>query len=185
MRYTDAEIQKCIKSGLMAYKENAKLFYRNYPSVWKKMSLAEKVAAARAWVYMSHVAKEPKLYLAPEYTLADWRARAYKYTQENNLQKMSAAYLVVPGPKEIVENNARGAISEPYVSAEFFNKYYNFLTMIQDYEYADRSWKKDIDAESIVAESKRIKKVLESNKIPWWYVQVKVMRDIFCPEKSK
>lgn len=185
MRYTDAEIQKCIKSGLMAYKENAKLFYRNYPSVWKKMSLSQKVAAARAWVYMSHVAKEPKLYLAPEYTLADWRARAYKYTKENNLQNMSAAYLIVPGPKEIVENNAGGAVSEPYFSADFSNKYYNFLKMIQDYEYADRSWIKEKEAESIVAESKRIKKVLESNKTPWWYVPAKVMGDIFRSGNSK
>lgn len=189
MKYTDAEIQKCIKSGLMAYKENAKLFYRNYPSVWKKMSLTEKVAAARAWVYMSHVAKEPKLYFAPEYTLADWRARAYKYTLENNMENNSAtmktAHLIVPGPKEIVENNARDAISEPYFSAKFFYKYYNFLKMIQDYEYADRSWKKDIDAESIVAESKRIKKVLESNKTPWWYVPAKVMGDIFRSGNSK
>ena len=185
MKYTDAEIQKCIKSGLMAYKENAKLFYRNYPSVWKKMSLTEKVAAARALVYMSHVAKEPKLYLAPEYTFADWSARAHKYIQENNLQKMSTAHLIVPGPKEIVSSNVRGVISEPYFSAEFHHKYYNFLGMIQDYEYAKKGWEKELAAEMVKEESKRIKKVLESNKTPWWYVPAKVMGDIFRFGNSK
>ena len=147
--------------------------------------MSEKVAIARSLVYMSHVAKEPKLYLAPEYTLADWRARAYKYTQENNLQNMSTAYLIVPGPKEIVSSNTRDVISEPYFSAEFHHKYYNFLKMIQDYEYAEKGWEKEAAAEMVKEESKRIKKVLESNKTPWWYVPAKVMGDIFRSGNSK
>lgn len=185
MKYTDAEIQKCIKSGLMAYKENAKTFYRNYPNIWKKLPLSEKVAVARSLVYMSHVAKEPKLYLAPEYTLADWRARAHKFTVEYNLSTMDTAYLIVPGPKEIVSSNTRGVISEPYFSAEFHHKYYNFLKMIQDYEYAKKGWEKELAAEMVKEESKRIKKVLESNKTPWWYVPAKVMGDIFRSGNSK
>ena len=185
MKYTDAEIQKCIKSGLMAYKENAKTFYRNYPNIWKKLPLSEKVAVARSLVYMSHVAKEPKLYLAPEYTLADWRARAHKFTVEYNLSTMDTAYLIVPGPKEIVSSNTRGVISEPYFSAEFHHKYFNFLGMIQDYEYADRSWKKDIDAEAIVAESKRIKKVLDINPTPYLLRPIKRMEIMFRSGNSK
>ena len=185
MKYTDAEIQKCIKSGLMAYKEKAKTFYRNYPNIWKKLPLSEKVAVARSLVYMSHVAKEPKLYLAPEYTLADWRARAHKFTVEYNLSTMDTAYLIVPGPKEIVSSNTRGVISEPYFSAEFHHKYFNFLGMIQDYEYADRSWKKDIDAEAIVAESKRIKKVLEINQTPYLLRPIKRIEIMFRSGNSK
>ena len=185
MKYTDAEIQKCIKSGLMAYKENAKTFYRNYPNVWKKMSLTEKVAAARAWVYMSHVAKEPKLYFAPEYTLAEWRARAYKCTVEYNLSTMDTAYLIVPGPKEIVSNNARAVISEPYFSAEFHYKYFNFLKMIQDYEYAEKGWEKEVTAEMVKEESRRINDVLEINQTSCLLRPIKRMEIMFRSGNSK
>ena len=185
MKYTDAEIQKCIKSGLMAYKENAKTFYRNYPNIWKKLPLSEKVAVARSLAYMSQVAKEPKLYLAPEYTLADWRARAHKYTVENNLSTMDTAYLIVLGPKEIVASNVRDVISEPYFSAEFHHKYFNFLGMIQDYEYAKKGWEKEVAAEMVKEESRRVNNVLEINQTPYLLRPIKRMEIMFRSGNSK
>ncbi len=185
MKYTDAEIQKYIKSGLMAYKENLKCFYRDYPRTWKGLPLKERVEIARSLVFMSRVAKDPKQYFSPKYTYAQWSARAKEYAEKHNLSKENAfaAYYIVDGPKDIVESGAQNAINE--LSVPTFFKYANFLDMIQKYEYADNDWEKERCAESIITESKRVNEIVEINQTPWLLQPIKRMEIMFRSGNSK
>lgn len=154
MNYTNEDVQNAIKSGLKDYKEFVKSIYRKDPFLWESLSLKEKADVARGLVYMERVAKNPELFFAKRYTFNDWKKRALKCAAEYKISKNNAFY-AVKGPKENVKHNVQNVLHGS-IAGWFYKKYGDFLKMIQDYEYADCKWAKDIAAEEIMQESQRI-----------------------------
>ena len=150
----DTKIQESIKAGLMAYKGMAKYYLRGasgrgVAKSWTRLTLAEKVSAARALVKMSEVAKSPKDFFSKAKTEADWRARAEQFAREHYCS-IASAYLIVLGPKELVMHSVEDALQQP-----LRQQYANFLRLVQDYEYADESYK-EMCAQQVMVESERI-----------------------------
>jgi len=156
----DKKVQENIKAGLMAYKGMAKYYLkgasgRGVAKSWDRLTLAEKVSAARALVKMAEVASSPKDFFSRQATEADWRSRAESYAKENHIS-VASAYLIILGPKELVMNSVEAALQQP-----LRQQYYNFLKLIQDYEYAEGSSKYTC-AQLVVEEAERICKRYES-----------------------
>ena len=142
--------QDYIADGLIGYKKLAKYSLRDR---WKKMSLHEQCNAARGLVVMGIVAKEPDCF-SRQKTEKTWAARVREYAEKHNFapEDYLHAFYFVPGPKEIVWNQATPAMRYPLV-----HQYYHFLNNVQNYEYARTDFEKDIYAQNIRKDSKRIR----------------------------
>ena len=150
----DKKVQESIRAGLMAYKGMAKYYLRGasgrgVAKSWERLTLAERADAARALVKMAEVASSPKDFFSRENTEADWRARAEIYARENH-SSIACAYLIVLGPKELVMESVEDALQQP-----LRQQYYNFLRLIQDYEYVD-TYYKETCAKTVMEEAERI-----------------------------
>ena len=141
------ELNSAIIMGLAAFYILARESLRKR---WKKLSKKEQINEMRALVYMENVAKNPQKYLSRLATESDWYARAEKYAKEKDIKDLFYTFYIVQSPIDIVFNNSSDVLYQ-----DLSNKYYNFLKLIQSYEYDDGN-RKDIYKIEIMEESKRV-----------------------------
>ena len=106
------------------------IFRNNVKNEWKRMTVAERCAAARGLVALKHVSEKPDKYLSRGATMASWNARAAEYAASHDIDVRSA-YYIVQSPTCIVTNSARGAIRR----GEDFSELYNFAENVMHYDY--------------------------------------------------
>ena len=169
-KITEEQVKSSIKSGLMAYKDVAKIVLKHGGRCkkWETMSFKDKVNAARSLVVMYHVAKNPEKFLSKNATESAWRLRAEEYAKQTNCD-IFHAYVIVQGPKELVRHGAENALQQPLSS-----RYFYFLKSIQEYEYTDDEGLKLKYAKEIVDKSKNIQEQLDIMKLSFlkrWFKQ--------------
>ena len=77
--YTEQQVRGIVKEGFWDLRC---IIRQNVKKQWKKMTKSEQYAAARSLALLNHVAKKPEMYFAPEYTSAQWEARAKEYAKK-------------------------------------------------------------------------------------------------------
>ena len=97
--YTEQQVRGIVKEGFWDLRC---IIRQNVKKQWKKMTKSEQYAAARSLALLNHVAKKPEMYFAPEYTSAQWEARAKEYAKKEGWQDWVLAYYVVEDPTGIV-----------------------------------------------------------------------------------
>lgn len=123
---TEQQIYTAIRNGFAAYHGIARAqIARN----WAKMAHGERVAAARALVYLGRVARNPAEYFSRIETEEDWMWRANEYAKEKGI-RASYAFYIVPNPTVMVLNNVT-PLFESGTSADFFY----FCSLVQKWEY--------------------------------------------------
>lgn len=124
--FKEQEVYTAIRNGLAAYHGIARAqIARN----WAKMAHGERVAAARALVYLGRVARNPAEYFSRIETEEDWMWRANEYAKEKGI-RASYAFYIVPNPTVMVLNNVT-PLFESGTSADFFY----FCSLVQKWEY--------------------------------------------------
>jgi len=151
----DKELNSAIVSGLTAYYVVARESLRKR---WKKLSSKERLNEMRALVYMKNVATNPYKYLSRSATESDWYARAEKYAKEKDIKDLFYTFYIVQSPMDIVFDNSSEVLYQ-----DLSNKYYNFLKLIQSYEYDDGN-RKDVYKTEIMEASKHVCAELSSKK---------------------
>lgn len=124
--FKEQEVYTAIRNGFAAYHGIARAqIARN----WAKMAHGERVAAARALVYLGRVARNPAEYFSRIETEEDWMWRANEYAKEKGI-RASYAFYIVPNPTVMVLNNVT-PLFESGTSADFFY----FCSLVQKWEY--------------------------------------------------
>ena len=124
--FKEQEVYTAIRNGFAAYHGIARAqIARN----WAKMAHGERVAAARALVYLGRVARNPAEYFSRIETEEDWMWRANEYAKEKGI-RASYAFYIVPNPTVMVLNNVT-PLFEAGTSADFFY----FCSLVQKWEY--------------------------------------------------
>lgn len=124
--FKEQEVHTAIRNGFAAYHGIARAqIARN----WAKMAHGERVAAARALVYLGGVARNPAEYFSRIETEEDWMWRANEYAKEKGI-RASYAFYIVPNPTVMVLNNVT-PLFESGTSADFFY----FCSLVQKWEY--------------------------------------------------
>lgn len=124
--FKEQEVYTAIRNGFAAYHGVARAqIARN----WAKMAHGERVAAARALVYLGRVARNPAEYFSRIETEEDWMWRANEYAKEKGI-RASYAFYIVPNPTVMVLNNVT-PLFESGTSADFFY----FCSLVQKWEY--------------------------------------------------
>lgn len=124
--FKEQEVYTAIRNGFAAYHGIARAqIARN----WAKMAHGERVAAARALVYLGRVARNPAEYFSRIETEEDWMWRANEYAKEKGM-RASYAFYIVPNPTVMVLNNVT-PLFESGTSADFFY----FCSLVQKWEY--------------------------------------------------
>lgn len=124
--FKEQEVYTAIRNGLAAYHDIARAqIARN----WAKMAHGERVAAARALVYLGRVARNPAEYFSRIETEEDWMWRANEYAKEKGI-RASYAFYIVPNPTVMALNNVT-PLFESGTSADFFY----FCSLVQKWEY--------------------------------------------------
>ena len=124
--FKEQEVYTAIRNGFAAYHSIARAqIARN----WAKMAHGERVAAARALVYLGRVARNPAEYFSRIETEEDWMWRANEYAKEKGM-RASYAFYIVPNPTVMVLNNVT-PLFESGTSADFFY----FCSLVQKWEY--------------------------------------------------
>lgn len=124
--FKEQEVYTAIRNGLAAYHSIARAqIARN----WAKMAHGERVAAARALVYLGGVARNPAEYFSRAATEEDWLWRANSCAREKGIGANYAFY-IVPDPTIMVLNNVPGAF-DAKTSSDFFY----FCSLVQKWEY--------------------------------------------------
>lgn len=124
--FKEQEVYNAVKAGFMAYKDLARI---RIAQTWDKKSPTERVAAARALVYLGRVARNPAEYFSRIDTEEDWMWRANEYAKEKGM-RASYAFYIVPNPTVMVLNNVT-PLFEAGTSADFFY----FCSLVQKWEY--------------------------------------------------
>ena len=113
--FKEQEVYTAIRNGFAAYHGIARAqIARN----WAKMAHGERVAAARALVYLGRVARNPAEYFSRIETEEDWMWRANEYAKEKGI-RASYAFYIVPNPTVMVLYNVT-PLFESGTSADFF-----------------------------------------------------------------
>ena len=124
--FKEQEVYTAIRNGFAAYHGIARAqIARN----WAKMAHGERVAVARALVYLGGVARNPAEYFSRIETEEDWMWRANEYAKEKGI-RASYAFYIVPNPTVMVLNNVT-PLFESGTSADFFY----FCSLVQKWEY--------------------------------------------------
>ena len=124
--FKEQEVYNAVKAGFMAYKDLARI---RIAQTWDKKSPTERVAAARALVYLGRVARNPAEYFSRAATEEDWLWRANSFAREKGIGANYAFY-IVPDPTIMVLNNVPGAF-DAKTSSDFFY----FCSLVQKWEY--------------------------------------------------
>ncbi|MBO5704601.1 MAG: hypothetical protein J6R99_01130 [Alphaproteobacteria bacterium] len=148
--YKEQEVRESVKVGFDSLTGLARARLKTR---WKKMSLKEKCAAARALVYMQQVAKNPDAYFSRKATEDAWHQRAVEYAKDKKIAYLRDAYYIVQDPTGVVCDNASSA----FFDANGRN-YYNFCKSVQQWMYDMRS---NIYATQIVEDANKYKKEYE------------------------
>jgi len=154
MNMDKKELQKQIKSGLMAYYRVAKCDLKQR---WKGMDKKQKFAAARSLTKMWDVAKNPERYLSRGNTESAWNVRIAQFAKEHNIKPQWEAAYIVQDPKGLILGATQNAYVQPLRA-----DYYHFLDSIQNYEYAENGdyLKGNYEAE-IAERAAEIKKIAD------------------------
>lgn len=174
MENLDKEIQNKVKETLVNYNKLIKLCLKNnifFMIAWKNMNLSERVSFARALVYMESVAKNPKKYFSKSQTNGAWRRRVNRYVAETGVS-IKIAYNSVPAPCDIVYEKCIDVLKR----ISYHLDYYDFLVSIQNYEYSNNVSRKSFNAQCIIDESERIKRLLINKQENKWLRAMRVMK---------
>lgn len=149
-KYSDKEVRNAIMGGFKALTDLARVRVK---AEWKNMKLQEQCAAARSFVFMEQVAKNPDAYFSRSATEAAWRKRALDYAKLKKLHDLKSAYYIVQDPTGIVLNNIK------YVFFDGNGAVYNrFCNAVQQWMYDEHS---DTYAKEIIDMAKLAKNKLE------------------------
>lgn len=149
--YTEQQVRGIVKEGFWDLRC---IIRQNVKKQWKKMTKSEQYAAARSLALLNHVAKKPEMYFAPEYTSAQWEARAKEYAKKEGWQDWVLAYYVVEDPTGIVYGDVLKGVAG---DASDLNLLYNFSGDVQAWEYS-RAFSGQIASAN---EKRNAKKVIE------------------------
>ncbi|MBD5389277.1 hypothetical protein HDR63_03425 [bacterium] len=127
----EEQVYETIRTAIENIRTLAKFDLRNQ---WRGLKTADRCRAARALVYMGSVAENPAQYFSRRKTDLSWRNRAIDYVRQNSLadDQLAQAYLIVPGPADLVAGRTEGAM---LYNGALSRSYYLLCKEITDWEY--------------------------------------------------
>ncbi len=155
-----SDVYAAAKSGMDSFRFLARVSLRRN---WAKMSGASRRDAVAALCYMCRVSNNIPGHFSREHTYDKWIARADEFIETNNIlpPMKYTAYYIVQSPKDVVVNDSAAAFCN---NSELRREYYNFCSMIQDWEY-DRTSGMRIILQNAYKYADRIKQ--DSDNLKW------------------